>query len=137
MFHGAGEISLDEYLREEKSRKQDIVEKIIIPKKEVKTSYQSMRLSKGDYAILVVSVAKSDQGVNIAVGARPRSATLATEAMKILGTEDLTEENVIEASEKVAEELVFGTNTRGSKEYRTEIAKVLVKRALKEVKSCK
>ena len=137
VFHGSGEVSLEDYLNEEDCRKQDIVEKIIIPKKEVKASYQSMRLSKGDYAILVVSVAKSDEGVKIAVGARPRSATLAEGAMNIIGKNDLTEENVIEASEKAAEEVVFGTNTRGSKEYRKEICKVLVKRALKEVMSCK
>lgn len=134
VFKGSGDVSLDDYLREDGYRKQDIIEKIILPKKEVKASYQSMRLSTGDYAILVVSVVKSNEGVNIAVGARPRSAELAKEAMNILGTDDLTEENVIEASQKAAEELVFGTNTRGSKEYRKEICKVLVKRALKEVK---
>ncbi len=137
VFVNGGEISLEDYLREDGSRKQDIIEKIILPKKEVKASYKSMRISTGDYAILVVSVVKSDEGVRIAVGARPQSAILATEAMNILGTGDLTEENVIEASMKAAEELTFGTNTRGSKEYRKEICKVLVKRALKEVKSCK
>ncbi len=136
VFVNSGEISLIDYLREDGYRKQDIIEKIIIPKKEVKASYQAMRLSKGDYAILVVSVVKSSEGVKIAVGARPQSAILATGAMELLGTDDLTEENVIEASKKAAEELTFGTNTRGSKEYRKEICKVLVKRALKEVGSC-
>lgn len=136
VFVNSGEVSLEDYLREDGYRKQDIIEKIILPKKEVKASYQSMRLSKGDYAILVVSVAKSNEGVKIAVGARPKSAILAKEAMEVLGTGDLTEENVIEASKKAAEELTFGTNTRGSKEYRKEICKVLVKRALKEVSSC-
>ncbi len=137
VFAGGGEISLDDYLRETQSRKQDIIEKIIIPKKEVRASYKAMRLSKGDYAILVVSVVKSAQGVNIAIGARPQSAILAKEAMSILGTGTLTEEMIVEASKKAAEELTFGTNTRGSKEYRKEICKVLVKRALKEVISCR
>ncbi len=136
VFHKSGEISLEDYLKEEGCRKQDILEKIIIPKKQVKTAYQSMRLSTGDYAILVVAVSKSAEGVNIAVGARPQRAIFATEAMNLLGTGDLTEENVIEASKKAAEELTFGTNTRGSKEYRKEICKVLVKRALEEVRSC-
>ena len=136
VFHNGGEVSLEDYLKEEECRKQDIVEKIILPKKQVKTSYQSMRLSTGDYAILVVAVSKSAEGVNIAVGARPQRAIFANEAMKFLGTADLTEENVIEASKKAAEELTFGTNTRGSKEYRKEICKVLVKRALEEVRSC-
>lgn len=136
VFHNSGEISLEDYLKEEGCRKQDIVEKIIIPKKEVKTAYQSMRISTGDYAILVVSVSKSDKGVNIAVGARPQRAIFAQEAMDFLGTDDLTEENVIEASKKAAEELTFGTNTRGSKEYRKAICQVLVKRALEEVRSC-
>lgn len=137
VFYNSGEVSLNDYLREDGYRKQDIIEKIVIPKKEVKASYQSIRLSKGDYAILVVSVVKSDEGVKIAVGARPQSAILAESAMNLLGTDDLTEENVTQASKKAAEELTFGTNTRGSKEYRKEICKVLVKRALEEVKSCK
>jgi CO/xanthine dehydrogenase FAD-binding subunit len=135
VFHNGGEVSLEDYHNEEVSRR-DIVEKVILPKREGKGSYQALRLSKGDYAILVVSVTKSDAGYRIAVGGRPQRAALAYKAMEFMNGADATEENIKKAAEIVSEELSFGTNTRGSKEYRKEICKVLVKRALAEVSSC-
>ncbi|AFS78095.1 putative FAD-binding subunit of oxidoreductase [Gottschalkia acidurici 9a] len=135
VFFNGGEISLEDYLKEEGMRR-DILEKIIIPKREVKASYQSLRISKGDYAVLLVSALKDKDGYRITVGARPQKAALAYDAMKLLNESGATEENIIRAGEIASEELTFGTNTRGSKEYRKEICKVLVKRALKEVESC-
>lgn len=135
VFVGGGEVSLEDYLKEDKMRR-DVLEKVIIPKREVKASYKSIRISKGDYAVLVVSVSKDADGFRIVVGARPRAAALAYKAMEFLNGNDATEENIIKAAEMASEELTFGTNTRGSKEYREEVCKVLVKRALKEVVSC-
>ncbi len=42
-----------------------------------------------------------------------------------------------EVVEMVTEELIFGSNMRGSAEYRQAICKVLVKRAIMEVAACK
>lgn len=136
VFHNAGEMPLAEYL-ENDATKRDIVEKVILPKRVGKGSYQAMRVSKGDYAILVVSVTKSDEaGYRIVVGARPKRAALAYKAMEFINGAEATEENIVKAAEMAAEELTFGTNTRGSAEYRKAICKVLVKRALMEVCSC-
>lgn len=136
-FVDSGEVSLEEYISEAGFRK-DILEKIIIPKSRCEgTSNQTVRMSKGDYAMLVVSVAKLDGKYRVVVGARPRRAALALKANEYLNSNVLSEEVATKAGEIVAEELVFGTNNRATAEYRQEVAKVLVKRAIMEVSSCK
>ena len=137
-FNSTGEISLKEYLEEDGFRR-DVLEKVVIPKaKDVCASNQTIRISRGDYAMLVTVVTKIDGKYNVTVGARPRRATLALKAMDYLNSAgEVTEEVAIKAGELAAEELVFGTNTRGTAEYREDICKVLVKRAVLEVSSCK
>ncbi len=92
-----------------------------------------MRNSKGDYAILNVAVSVLAGKHKVAVGARPGRAVLAINAMKFLDDNGVTEKNAMEAGEIVSNELNFGTNSRGSREYRKLISSVLVKNALMEV----
>lgn len=131
-FHNSGRISLEDYLKEEKMRK-DILEKIIIKKDAYRGAFQTLRNSAVDYAILSVAVSKIDNNYRISIGARPRVATLAYKAMEYLDKVGITEETAKIAGEMAANEIHFGTNSRGSKEYRKEICKVLVKRAVLEV----
>lgn len=137
-FHGSGSISLKDYLVEEKYRR-DVLVKVTVPKVEgAKTSIKTARISRSDYPALVVAASQIDGKTNIVVGARPRRAALAEKAMEYVDSQgELTEEVAIRAGEMASEELAFGTNTRGSKEYRKHICKVLVKRALLEVASWK
>ena len=83
-----------------------------------------------------MSVSKVDSDFKICVGARPQRATIAHKASEFLSNNELNEENIIKASEIAAEELVFGSNMRASKEYRKAVCKSLVKNALMEVSSC-
>lgn len=133
-FHNSGEISLEEYLVEEKYRR-DVLVKVVVPKVEgAKASIKTARISRSDYPALVVSTSIIDGKSKIIVGARPQRAALAKKAMEYVDSQpEITEEVAIKAGEIAAEELVFGSNTRGSKEYRQDICKVLVKRALLEV----
>lgn len=136
-FHDSGEISLEDYLKEDGFRR-DVLEKIVVPKaKEVFASNQTVRISRGDYAMLVTVVTKIDGEYKVVVGARPRRAALAVKAMDYLNSNEVNEDAAIKAGELAAEELVFGTNTRGTAEYREDVCKVLVKRAVLEVSSCK
>ncbi len=48
-------------------------------------------------------------------------------------SESMTEEQILLAASFVAEELAYGTNSRGSAAYRAEVAKVLVERCIREV----
>jgi len=111
----------------------DILESIIIEKDGSHASFQSMRNSKGDYAILNLAVSKKNRNFTIAVGARPNRGTLAKETMEYLSGKNITDAEIIEASKIITKEITFGSNTRGSEDYRREICKVLLKRALREV----
>lgn len=131
-LHNGGRISLESFLKEEEGR-IDVLEKIIISKNVEGSSFQTFRNSAVDYAILSVAVSKTHDKYRISIGARPREATLAYDAMKYLSEVDIDEETASVAGEMAANELHFGTNNRGSGEYRRELCKVLVKRAILEV----
>lgn len=133
-FHNSGSIALKDYLVEEKYRR-DVLVNVTVPKVEgAKASIKTARISRSDYPALVVAASKIDGKSNIVVGARPKRAALAEKAMEYVDSQEkITEEVAIRAGEIAAEELTFGTNTRGTKEYRKHICKVLVKRALLEV----
>ncbi len=132
VLHNEGRISLEEYVNDN-TKRRDILEKIIIKKNLTSGSFQTMRNSNVDYAILSVAFTEIDGKYRIAVGARPRRASLAYKAMEYLQEKGLTEETAKKAGEMAAEELHFGSNDRGSAEYRKELCKVLVKKAILEV----
>lgn len=131
LFKG-GRVSLKDFLQDKK-RVKDIVTKIIIKKDNRKAVFQSLRNTSTDYAILNVAVSRVEKKFNIAVGARPSAATLALKAMVFMGKAELNEESAARAGEIAAENLNFGNDLRGSAEYRKEVCKVLVKRAIMEV----
>jgi len=123
-----GRMPLEVFL-EEKIRK-DILVEIILKNKDMKFSFQNVRNSFYDFSILnaAVSVDK-DNNYRIAIGARPAVAKLAINAMNYLKENN----NIEEAAKIAAQEMDYGTNIKGSKEYREMIAPVLVKRGLEEV----
>lgn len=127
-----GTISLEEFLMNG-APESDILESIIIKKDNRKAVFKSMRSSKGDYAILNIAVSKLEDGFRIAVGARPSRAILAHGTMDYLNRSGYSYDYIINACDIISKEIVFGSNTRGSKEYRRDICKVLLKRSLLEV----
>lgn len=131
-LHNAGRISLEDFLKEE-HRRRDLLEMIIISKDMQNNSFQTIRNSAVDYAILSVAVNENNSKYRIAIGARPREATLAYNAMQYLSEVEITDETASVAAYMAADEIHFGTNNRGSREYRKELCKVLVKRAILEV----
>lgn len=133
MLQGKGRIPLERFL-EEGSHK-DILVKIIIPKTNRKAVFQMMRNSKSDYAILNVAVSNKEDDWKIVVGARPNRAKIAKEASEYLSKDNLTQVDIDFAAGLAVKELTFGSNMRGSKEYREAICQVLVKRAIMEVLS--
>ncbi len=130
LFNG-GEISLEKFL--ESDIKKDVLVKILIKKSPGKGNFQTIRKTKSDYAILNVVAANIDGNIRIAVGARPGRAVLATNAMEILKTEGLSNENIQAVCETASEELTFGDNMRATGKYRKAVCKVMLKRALTEV----
>lgn len=131
VLFNAGEMPLDKFLESE--IKQDILVKILIKNSSGMGSFQTIRKTKSDYAILNVVAADTDKGLRIAVGARPGRAVLAIKAMEKIKTEGLTSENIQAVCELASEELSFGDNMRASGKYRKAVCKVMLKRALTEV----
>lgn len=131
VLHNEGKISLEEYLKG--TTKKDILVKVIIKKTRRKAAFQMMRNSRSDYAILNVAVSNDENDWKIVVGARPRGAEIAKEASIYLAKSDKSIEQIEKTALIACKELSFGSNTRGSKEYREAISKVLIKRAILEV----
>jgi len=108
------------------------LEKIVV-KKGAKAAFQSLRVTKNDFAVLNAGAAFADGGWRIAVGARPAASRLSLSAADVLGREGApTMEAAGRAGDAAAAELSFGDDTRGSAEYRRAICAVLVKRAVME-----
>lgn len=131
-LYKGGEMSIKEFL-DKKGKIGDIITKIIIMKDDRKASFQSVRNTSTDFSILNTAASNVGGDFKISVGARPGVAQLAEKAMEFLKTSEINEEAAIKAGEIAAEELKFGNDIRGSLEYRTELCKTLVKRAILEV----
>lgn len=134
LFHG-GRMALQAFLA--RPYEKDILTKVWLRKNARKASYQSLRNSVSDYAVLNVAVSVLEGQWRIVVGARPQHALLAEKASQML-SEQKSLENIENIAKLAAEELTFGTNLRGSAEYRQALCPVLVKRAIMEVEhQCK
>lgn len=131
ILYNGGEISLEEYLKEEGLRRDILVE--VKVRKDGRGSFQSIRKSKTDYAITNVCVTKTEAGIRAAIGVRPGKAVLSYRAMDILNSNEITDGIIDKACEAMSEEISFGSNMRGTGEYRRAVSKNLLKRAIKEV----
>lgn len=127
-LYKGGRMSLEAFLS--KAYEKDLLTKIFIKKDDRKGAYQNLRNSASDFPILNAAVSELNGQWIIAVGAMPSRAKIARLASHELskGNRDLAEIAAI-----AADELTFGTNARGTAEYRKAIAKVLITRAIQEV----
>lgn len=130
-LYKGGIVPLEVFLAEGPKGK-DILQSIIIKKDSRIASFKAMRNSKGDYAILNIAVSKKDD-VKIAVGARPGRAVLAYETMEYINQNLLNQINLTNVLNILTEEIIFGSNGRGSSHYRKKICIALAGRVLKEV----
>lgn len=135
VLYKAGRVSLGEFLKYGSER--DILIKVIIRKEDRDASFKMMRNSMGDYAILNAAVSRKGNNFKIAVGARPKRAEIAKEASEYLSNSGLRVKDIEYASELASKELSFGSNMRGSSQYRQELCRVFVERAIMEVLPCR
>ena len=117
-LYKGGIVPLSEYAERPKDR--DILVRIIVPKKNAKFSYQSVRISQTDIPVLTCASVKDENGYRFAIGARPARAQIYAQPV------DKTAEQMAEA---VRAEIKTGSSLRGSAEYRRHLAGVLVRRA--------
>ena len=117
-LYKGGIVPLSEYAERPKDR--DILVRIIVPKKNAKFNYQSVRISQTDIPVLTCASVKDENGYRFAIGARPARAQIYAQPV------DKTAEQMAEA---VRAEIETGSSLRGSAEYRRHLAGVLVRRA--------
>ena len=90
------------------------------------------RISKTDFPVLTCAAALTQEGVQVAVGARPAKAALVKDAEQ-LATLPMTAEKAQAFAEYAADLLSTESNPRGSAAYRTHLIKVLTARCLTEL----
>lgn len=146
LYH-AGVLSISEFA-ELPWTTRDILVRVIVPKKERKCSYLSMRNTQKDFPVLTCAVSYVDGKYLCCVGARPMKAKLYGDENEILSEKSerakksgqsisvdaLTEETAEKFAADIAKRAVFGSNMRGSGEYRKKLCEVLVRRALLALK---
>ncbi len=129
-LHRGGTLALADFLDAPPGR--DILVKLSIPKKSIKTAYQSIRMTATDFPVLATALSFSQDGWKIALGSRPSRAKLARETAAQL-TDYPSPEQIRSACDTLMDELSFGGNQRGSKAYREKLARVLVKRGIDSI----
>ena len=107
----------------------DILVRIIIKKDGRKVNYLSHRMSATDFPVLTCAVANKESEWFAVVGARPMKGRLTKLNLK----DDFNKGIIDKAVYEVINNISFGTNIRGSKEYRQILADVLIKRNIDEI----
>lgn len=127
LFKG-GVIDIEDFLNKEYEK--DILTEVILPKKKGIATFECIRKSSTDLPVLNAALYKGDDGeYKLAYGARPQRGILAKKAAEAL-------ENSVEldkVSEIILEEVHFGSNYRGSKEYREAMSKSLLEKMISKV----
>lgn len=123
LYHG-GTIPLAQYVNMPPGR--DIVVSITIQKKRRQAVFLSQRISATDLPILTCAVSNDDGHWKIVLGARPGRAKL-TEFV-LAGKPEKAD--IDQWIKQVYDTVEFGTNARGSKEYREHLAGVMMQRCI-------
>lgn len=126
LYH-AGIMSIREFA-DFPRKTRDILVRVILPKRERRTTYMSMRNTATDFPVLTCALSRLEGRYICAVGARPAKAAVYEDVEGLL-TEGITEETAAAFAENVAARADFGSNLRGGAAYRERICKVLVRRA--------
>jgi putative selenate reductase FAD-binding subunit len=111
---------------------KDILVKLSIKKKAWTTSYQSHRITATDFPVLTAGISLCEGQWRICLGSRPAKAALAANAAALL-PEKPDPDQIKAACDQVIQELTFGSNQRGTGEYRQILAKILVKRGVEAI----
>ncbi len=105
----------------------DILVKIKIKKEDCQTCYQSRRITATDFPLLACAVSQTKGKWRIALGARPSRACL----VDVSGLSENPGEAQIDALlQNMHDTVKFGSNMRGSEQYRQILADVFIKRAV-------
>ena len=123
-LYKGGIVPLREYA--ERPYDRDIVVRLLVRKEAADYCYQSVRNSQTDIPVLTCAAARLQDGsYRFAVGARPLKAVLYEEPAA----------PAQQLAETIQQQVVTGSNMRGSAEYRRHLTGVLVRRAAEELEN--
>lgn len=120
-LYRGGLLSLEEFCRMKYDR--DILVRILIKKDGRKAAYSSQRISRTDFPIIACCAARKEGKLYVSVGARPARAELVV----LEETKDCKRE---ELARKASEGFRYGTNMRGSADYRKHLAEIYIRRLM-------
>lgn len=122
-LYRSGRMPLQDFLN--RPPKRDILTHIHLRRDGRRAVYRSIRRTQTDFAMLNLCLsADAEGGYAVSVGARPNVAVRCAEAERLLRAGDA------EAAEKAVSGLKYGSNMRASAQYRSDMAAVLLRRAL-------
>lgn len=127
LYHG-GLVPVKEFIAMKPD--DDILVNMVLKKDGRKVSYQSHRMTETDFAVLTCAISCLDGKYTVVLGATPHKAQIVD---NVELADPSSEDEVTVFAESVVQQIRFGSNMRGSAEYRKEIAKVLIKRAVMEL----
>ena len=93
----------------------EILVSLIVKKKTIQIAYETIRREATDFPVIAVAVAKWDETYHVSVGARPAKAA-------VIAVDTLDD------AKEAAGRFTYGSNLRGSAEYRQHVAGGLIKR---------
>ena len=128
-LYKGGIIPLNEY--KDMKYDNDVLVRVLVKKDKRKVSYMTYRNTATDIPTLAVAVSKNNENWNIVIGARPEKAVL-LDGSPFLSSNP-TEDERNNLISHIMSNVSFGSNMRGSSEYRKILAKALVTRAIDEV----
>lgn len=132
-LYNGGTIRLSEFVKRKPDK--DILLSIIIRKSKRKFRYESIRQTKTDFPVIacavVTGIVNGQESWYFSVGARPMKAALIEKQWEI--PKDASEEMIAGYAKQAASEFSYGTNMRGSAEYRQHLAEVLIRREIHSI----
>ena len=132
-LYDGGTIRLSEFVNRRPDK--DILLSIIVRKSKRKFRYQSIRQTKTDFPVIACSVVTGmvhgQETWYFSVGARPMKAALLEKQWEI--PSDASEEMIAKYAKQAATEFTYGSNMRGSAEYRQHLAEVLIRREMASI----
>lgn len=120
-----GMVRLADFMKME--RDNDILVRIVLRKDGRRAAYLAERNAQTDFPILTCAAAVKEEKAYIAVGARPMKA----ECIVIDLWEGLDDTSLRKVAAAAADRFTYGSNMRGSSEYRRHLAEIDIYRNLK------
>lgn len=130
-LYQGGVVPLEEFV--ELPRDRDILVRLIVKKTKGRYAYLSHRNARTDFPVLAAGLSLLEEGVRVTAGARPKKAMrIELPGMDVEGMWNgvCLEEELAEIAKKAAERIPTESNMRGSREYRSHLAEVLIRRGL-------